>query len=255
MRLCVVIALCCLAVNLPGKPSQAAGAKQKPDQAPGQTTITLENYEDSKAHPAESDSNPAKWYTSFERPEWWLVAAAFLTIFFIGWQSIETRKAAEAAKSSAESVRKAERAWLIIKPDSFLLQPGNRLDWIIVNAGQTTATISKAQVRCKKYRGMEILLTGPPDYGDPINLLDVPIAPNIPIKVWSYIETDTGNRLSPEDVVDISDKGADLVAYCFVEYLDSFGDPHESRFCYYYANPWKEFRINLRAPADYHKCT
>jgi hypothetical protein len=62
---------------------------------------------------------------------------------------------------------RAERAWLIIRPDAFVLEPGNRLDWIILNSGRTTATISKAQVRCKKYAGMSTLLTAPPDRENP----------------------------------------------------------------------------------------
>src|ERR1035438_1390164 len=158
-------------------------------------------------------------------------------------------------KAQVDASVRAERAWLIIKPDAFVLQPGNRLDWLIINTGRTTATISKTQVRCKKYTGMDMFLAEPPDYGGPINLYDVPSAPDIPIKVWSHLEGDTGNRLTAEDVVDISDRGADLVAYCLVEYLDCFGRPHESRFCYYYAVPFGEFRMNLRAPAEYHKCT
>jgi len=160
-----------------------------------------------------------------------------------------------AIRTQVDATVRAERAWLIVRPDAFILEPGNRLAWLIINAGRTMATISRAQVRCKKYQGMATLLAGPPDYGEPINLYDVPIAPNIPINVWSYVEGDAANRLTAEDVVDISERGADLVAYCFVEYLDSFGQPHESRFCYYYAVPFGEFRINLRAPAEYHRCT
>jgi len=177
-----------------------------------------------------------------------LVGAGVLGV----WLANRTLKVIQA---QVDATVKAERAWLVVRPDAFILQPGDRLDWLIINTGRTTATISKAQVRCKKYRGMDTLLTGQPDYGGPINLYDVPSAPDIPIKVWSHLEGDTGNRLTAEDVVDIRDRGADLVAYCFVEYSDFFGRSHESRFCYYYAVPFGEFRINLRAPAEYHKCT
>jgi len=160
-----------------------------------------------------------------------------------------------AIRAQVDGTVRAERAWLVVRPDTFTLQPANRLDWIIVNTGRTTATISRAQVRCVKYMGMDKLLAAPPDYGDPINLYDVPAAPNVPLKVWGYIEGDSGLRLNLKDVGDIADRGADLVAFCFVQYVDSFGYAHESRFCYYYAVPFGEFRINLSAPAEYHRCT
>ncbi len=121
--------------------------------------------------------------------------------------------------------------------------------------GRTTATISKAQVRCIKYAGMDKFLAGTPDFGEPVTLYDIPAAPNIPLKIWSYIEGESGIRLDAKDVDDIANRGAELVAFCFVQYTDSFGYPHESRFCYYYAVPFGEFRINLRASAEYHRCT
>ena len=161
----------------------------------------------------------------------------------------------QSIRAQVATSAQAERAWLIVRPETFVLQPGNRLDWIIINTGRTTAKISKAQVRCKKYSGLDTLLNDPPDYGEPMNLKDVPIAPNIPVRIWSYIEGDSGIRLTAEDIVDIQQRGHDLVAFCFVQYIDSFGHFHESRFCYYYAVPFSEFRINLRAPVEYHRCT
>lgn len=44
------------------------------------------------------------WSESLNQPEWWVVVAAFLTLFVISWQSIETRRAAEATQKSAAAV-------------------------------------------------------------------------------------------------------------------------------------------------------
>jgi hypothetical protein len=58
------------------------------------------------------------WYAS---PEWWLLSVGILTCFVIGWQSVETRRAANAAQVSAEAARlnaraiiNAERPWMLL---------------------------------------------------------------------------------------------------------------------------------------------
>jgi hypothetical protein len=170
-------------------------------------------------------------------------------------------KSATAAKKSADALSNAERAWLFLEPSPTFSLGIKRLDWRITNRGKTTATISEASLRCQKRTGLENVLPSPPVYkGVTIDLYNVPISPNGQIDVWSSIEGTEGedgivSGLTDKDVIDIRDKGSDLVAYGFVRYTDALGDLHESRFCYYYALPWSQFRINLRAPAEYHRCT
>ncbi len=87
MRLLIFVAIFCFAFGMFGQPSQASKDKQKAAQSQGQTTITLNNQEEAKAHSIEANSNPPKWYTALERPEWWLVAAAFVTLCIIWRQN------------------------------------------------------------------------------------------------------------------------------------------------------------------------
>ncbi len=177
-----------------------------------------------------------------------------------------TENAAAASKASADATLlnaqafiNAERPWLLIAPVGFRLDvsPLNRLDWRVTNQGRTVANVVEVKLRCTKCRGMEKILTLPPAYGSVINFYDTPIPPSGSLDAWSYIETEESksNGLTTRDVEDIQSRGDDLAAYCSVTYRDQFGRLHESRFCYYYAVAFSEFRINLRAPAEYHRGT
>jgi hypothetical protein len=53
-----------------------------------------------------------------QRPEWWLVFAAFLTLGFLCWQVWETRKATEAAAKQANHIVTSERAWIQVEMTS-----------------------------------------------------------------------------------------------------------------------------------------
>jgi hypothetical protein len=54
-----------------------------------------------------TNQKPPQWYAPLKGPEWWLVLAAFLTLFVIAWQAIETRRAAEAAQRGIEATQKS----------------------------------------------------------------------------------------------------------------------------------------------------
>jgi hypothetical protein len=166
--------------------------------------------------------------------------------------ALRTLKAIEA---QGKAMILSERAWLVMRPESFPLQTFAKLDWVVTNTGRTVARIVEARIRCGKY---DVFNRFPdmPNYGNPINLYRVPIGPGESFKLWSYIETPKRDYqgLTAEDIDDIKTKGSDLIAYGIVKYSDSFGNPHESRFCYYYAFAFDEFRIYLLAPAEYHKC-
>jgi hypothetical protein len=163
-------------------------------------------------------------------------------------------------KAAGEHVVSSERAWLSMSPDNFSLHPTSRFDWIITNTGRSTAHVTEVFVRCKKY-GDNDRLPPMPEYDSPIIFPDVPLTPSSPLKGWSYIEPckdqprSVTDGFSEQDVNDIVNRGYELIAYGFVRYRDCFGWPRESRFCSYYASAFGEFRINLQAPAEYHKCT
>lgn len=96
-----LLALIFLAVIVPGKPNQAGNGKNKGSQSKPQTTLTLINNESPETHSEKAGENAPHWYTHLKRPEWWLVIAAFVTLLVIAWQSVETRRAAEATQRSA----------------------------------------------------------------------------------------------------------------------------------------------------------
>lgn len=57
-----------------------------------------------------SDYEVPHWYQS---SEWILVIVGMVTALVIGWQSYETRRAAQAAKINAEALVNSERAWIL----------------------------------------------------------------------------------------------------------------------------------------------
>src|SRR6266568_7511065 len=126
-------------------------------------------------------------------------------------------KAADAASKNAQALINADRHWLFIAPVGFRLEssPYNRLDWRISNRGRTVANVIEVKLRCRKCRGMEKILTVPPQYGTIVNFYETPIAPDGTLDVWSYTETDESqsNGLTPRDIEDIRLRGDDLVAY------------------------------------------
>jgi hypothetical protein len=168
-------------------------------------------------------------------------------------------EAAEAASKNAQALINAERPWLFISPVGFKLEPSpyNRLDWRISNRGRTVANVIEVKLRCWKCKGMEKILTASPKYTTTINFYGTPIPPDGILEAWSDIKRDGDNTnpMSARDLEDIRLQRDDLVAQSSITYRDQFGQLHESRFCYYYAVPFNEFRINLRAPAEYHECT
>jgi len=224
--------------------------------------LKVENYSETTV------TNLRRWY---ESSEWWLVVVGLVTAAFIAWQARETagatkamrdtlpeqKRAADAAKENADALKSAERPWLFLElPKPYFPEPSNRLDWKVCNRGRSVATVLEVGLTCKKCRGVENLLPEPPDYSVRIDFHDVPLAPSGALDAWCHIGTgeEKFGGLSQEDVKDILEKGCDLVAFGFVKYRDQFGEAHESRFCYYFAKTWGEFRINLVAPAAYHQC-
>lgn len=208
-----------------------------------------------------------------EWANWALVLVGGVTAYAVWIQARETAaatkamrdslpiqdKAAGAALESARALMNAERPWLFISPVGFRLLPSteNRFDWRVSNRGRTVANVVEVKLRCRKCRGLEKILTNPPQYTTVVNFYGKPLPPDGTLEAWSDIEKDDGDSgpLNEKDIDDILRRGDDLVAYCAITYKDHFGQLHESRFCFYYAVPFQEFRINLRAPGVYHQCT
>jgi hypothetical protein len=149
-----------IAVHVSSEPNQTPRTEKqsaKEQSPPSPPTITNNNYESSTNSQNTHDNSP-KWYASFKRPEWLLVIAAFLTFVFIGWQAVETRRAAQAAQASAEAFIAENRPWVLISRDQTLdkidgpfLIPAERLhptdqhpalcEFLMQNYGKTPAKI------------------------------------------------------------------------------------------------------------------
>ncbi len=56
--------------------------------------------------------NPPKWYGALERPEWWIVIVAALTLITIAWQAVEMRRATDAMKATTKLQELGLRQWV-----------------------------------------------------------------------------------------------------------------------------------------------
>lgn len=105
----LIFLLC--AVGLSREPNKSANvAKNKSDNQPAASTVTLVNNEASAPDTKRAENHAPPWYAS---PEWWLVILGFPTLFFIGVQSVLSRRSADAAKKSADGLVNSERAWIL----------------------------------------------------------------------------------------------------------------------------------------------
>jgi hypothetical protein len=93
---------------MPGQPNKAVDQNKKTaEQNPPPLTPTDSNNNQfsgqGQGDQAKAGPSTPQWYTSLERPDWWLVMAAFSTLGVVCWQSMETRKAAQGALLSAQA--------------------------------------------------------------------------------------------------------------------------------------------------------
>jgi len=108
-RLAIVTVSTLVAISVSGQPNKAAEAKQQ--QA--QQTQPLPSVERRTAsHEGEAQSNAPKWYAPLRRPEWWLVVAAFLTLYSVWRQVRESAKATQAMRDSIRLQESGMIQWL-----------------------------------------------------------------------------------------------------------------------------------------------
>jgi hypothetical protein len=104
------------------------------DNQPAQAPLFVNQVSEPSPNKKTADAEPPYWYAS---PEWWLCILGVPTLFFIGLQAKETRKAAEATRDSirlqqAEMVVtiNKERPYLVVtaesaEPNEFVLRAKN----------------------------------------------------------------------------------------------------------------------------------
>lgn len=197
----------------------------------------------------------------WKRPEWINVGLTVLLVF-IGYFGVRAANKTLTSINRQVGLQIAEqRPWLFLIPPQGFTPPTNfsRLDWKICNLGKTTATLIEVQFRCVV---SERPCPDQPDYGTTIPFHGVPIAPQGNVDAWTYVERPDvmaekaalGTVLGSDVVSKIVSGVVTLRAYAAVAYLDG-NIRRESRFCYYYATAFSEFRIDLTAPQAYHRCS
>jgi hypothetical protein len=151
--LAILAAFLAVATAISGQPNRAADQSQ--ESAKRSQPAVLPTGSPNRQASSQTDQpkpNSPSWWTALERPDWWLVIIAGLTGCVIGWQSWETRKAAEAtvesAKATRDSIRlqekgmkltvNAERPYLVISVES---PSPNKFVFIAKNEGKTPARI------------------------------------------------------------------------------------------------------------------
>lgn len=75
-------------------------------------------------HKDQTDSDPPKWYAPLKRPEWWLVGAAFLTLYVVWRQVRESVKATKAMRDSIRLQQAGMQQWVDV--DAVASEPAGR---------------------------------------------------------------------------------------------------------------------------------
>jgi hypothetical protein len=208
------------------------------------------------------------WNYFFTWPNGITALAIICTLLAIIWQSSQTQKAAEAARSNAQFLIDSERAWMIGTPDMKKLdplpEPGAKFIYkcVLRNVGKTPAKMIQTGLAFKKVNSV----------GD---IPQTPIYEKTQMQsINKFLVIPEGSCSAPHDTYSISvdseitsdefvavkkGTGGILYAYGFVKYLDSFDREHETHFCHYYHVPGpydiaKEgFHVFIDAPSEYNK--
>jgi hypothetical protein len=274
-----IIVLCVGAILMAGEPNKSSNTKDnRAADEPKPTLTTTKEDENSATASNEANNDPPHWYTPLKRPEWWLVVAAFLTIFIIGWQAVETRYAAQATRDSvgaiqqqagimerqakasedaaqasrktAESIIKIERAWI----DVYLKRVGPALYQMeVTNCGRTVAQIEDYSL-VPKLSAPEEKINAPHNFEHSTTvycskLLEPRDEP------WIAVKLNLVEDLGKEDFAAVWSNNRGLAYYGIMRYNDTAGEPHETQFCYCFnASQGSRYLERVQA-AEYNKHT
>jgi hypothetical protein len=253
-----------LAVGYSGEKDDRADLPQHntSHQARDGVLIVLgENHaEQSSPHEDGTHNEPPHWYAM---PEWWLCILGIPSLLVLGWQTNESRRAANAAKDAAraalkntEAVMLAERAWITVLPhvwspefyplweqgDPVPLDANRMLPFFhrfaadIKNVGKTPATIDSVSLQFIRIQSLSGL-RAEPDFGDISPQNGYFAEPgNEPLIISAFLSPNQGT-ISKSEFAEICDGKAFLYAYGVVRYHDVHGSGHETRFGYAYHRP------------------
>jgi hypothetical protein len=227
--------------NLSGSPNQRPTsheqsiAQQTPAN-PSPVTVVIDNGQRSEPASTATPKSPSGNTSA----EWALVVVGIATAIVVGWQSFETRKAAQAALLNAQAVINAERPWVMVQIKEDQVERGEGVfdmrsfQFTIFNYGKSPAHV----ITCK---GPKIEFHDDPDKGLPIQpdygTWDWErrfLAPrdSLPIGKTIYpskmrMETHSAAIAKGEPVKE------ELVVYGLIEYTDGVsGKSYRTAFCY-----------------------
>jgi hypothetical protein len=154
-KLGIVVGLSVVAVVMSGQPNEAANPnKQGAKQSQPSVIFSDGNNKQprSQTDQPKPDGNPPAGDAPIERPrwwaksDWWLVVIAGLTGCMVGWQSWETRKAAEAANRALEMGKIKERAKIVLVVSRLnpVLNKIPGVPFTVTNKGESKAFIHSA---------------------------------------------------------------------------------------------------------------
>jgi hypothetical protein len=242
----LVAILTALAGNLSGSPTQGADThkadvvKQEPRE-PSPVTVVIQNGQSCgpTKHPAPETSS------GDTAPEWVLVGVGIVTFIIIGWQSWETRKAAQAAKSSVgkmdeankinrEALQAGERAYISYSLSDLNIfrsggSSGNVTHWhvrnAIENSGNTPAWNLRNTFNARWQKGEIPKDFGYPDFGTET------LTPNVSARGKIYSQKLT---LDHAIIREVYEGKLRLYFYGWCTYNDVFdGTPvHRTEFCH-----------------------
>lgn len=203
-----------------------------------------------------SEKRLYRWYL------WACIVGAFGSVVIVGilvWQNVLTRIAANAAKTSADSLKNIERPWLLIttlQHSSFPFGKERKntsiATWFFKNHGRTPAYICEVAGQFTMVEKIADLPAEPiyrraPTYSDygVIAPQEESTAVHIPYDLI-LVAPDIWSKLKSDE--------ARLITSGLIRYKDAFGYEHETRFCYLY--DWASGQFNdMVGPESYNRHT
>jgi hypothetical protein len=113
--------------------------------------------QDACKHEKDSGKNYLQWwYVLFAWPEGITTWAIIATGVVIGWQSFQTKKAAQAALLNAQAVINSERPWIMVTVEE-VVGPSGGFNLYMTNKGRTPAMVTGAYIGCVVVKDLSAL--------------------------------------------------------------------------------------------------
>ena len=171
---------------------------------------------------------------------------------------LSTKKAADAAMRSANSLPITERAYLFVDSiewpkgeDGFTLSEYNNLNLIkviITNVGRTPAILSSVSAK------ISIKESEYPTRDAVRGKLEIVLPKGVIIKSDGMEKISCGQVIGPSIITEKEFRQSTILCYGYIIYEDIFGKSHETGFCYEFKPIYSEgqFHISQNRELNYH---